>query len=129
MLARNMSSLRFSLEINSLIFFLKLILNLLDASWHIKGILYKYTRGGLFPDSGNSAKEQQNVLELFQFSVFHSSVLDIIMQALFLDVFLQRPPTQSWRKREFLEKFREIPLAFFVKYLVFFCEFLEFIKK
>ena len=64
-------------------------------------------------------------LVLFKFS-------DMVNQALFLDVFLQQSPTQSWRKLEFFEKFLEFFakfLEFFVKYLEFFWDFLEFIKK
>ena len=43
-------------------------------------------------------------------------------QALFLDVFLQQSPTQSWRKLEFFEKF----LEFFAKFLEVFVKYLEF---
>ena len=48
-----------------------------------------------------------------------------LLQALFLDVFLEQSPTQSWRKLEFFEKF----LEFFEKFLEFFAKFLEFFVK
>ena len=49
----------------------------------------------------------------------------IVRQALFLAIFLQLTPTQSWRNIEFMAKF----LEFFVKILEFFVKILEFLSK
>ena len=43
---------------------------------------------------------------------------------LFLDIFPQQVPTESWRFLEFFENF----LEFFAKFLEFFRNFLEFFK-